>query len=171
MTLQVPFEQFANAAKRVLGAREAFVVGHRQGSLVTASSSTARAVVASISTISPDAAKAQLRVAGFETFDGVWSTEGLAELAEDPAASAFVAAVAYVSGEGRPGIWVDAFAESPSQVQVLKALYDEFRLTGEVAEVPFEEFVRLTNANVVIISPTQLRSYIVRKVPCPPTEG
>jgi hypothetical protein len=49
---------------------------------------------------------------------------------------------------------------------VLKAMYDEFRATGEVDEVPFEEFVQLANATVVIVSPVEIESFLKQKEEC-----
>jgi len=163
MTLQVPFEQFVQASRRILGAREAFVTSHGSGSLVTCSTSTSRTVVAAITPINPDAARAQLKLAGFETFDGAWSAEGLTDLGECAPNEAFITAVGYISADGRPGVWIDAYTELPSQVQVLRGMFEEFRDTGETADVSFEEFVRLANANVVIVSPSQIKSFLAGK--------
>lgn len=76
---------------------------------------------------------------------------------------AYVAAIAYQSSEHKPGIWVDAFPSLPTQVQALRALFDEFRATGEIAEVSFEEFVRLANPNVVIVGPAEIHSFLTQK--------
>ncbi len=53
-------------------------------------------------------------------------------------------------------------------MQVLKAMYEEFRATGELGDVAMEEFIRLANPNVVIISPNELLSYLLQKEDCPP---
>jgi hypothetical protein len=163
MTLQVPFEQFAHTVKRVLSAREAYITHRGAGSLVTAAAHTGGTVVAAITPITPEAARAQLKVAGFETFEGAWSTEGALDLCGPDPSEAYVAAVAYESIDKRPGVWIDAYPDQPSQVQVLRSMYDEFRDTGELAEVSFEEFVRVASATVVIVSPAQIRGYLEAK--------
>lgn len=163
MTLQVPFEGFAAAAARVLGAKEAYVTRHAAGALVTASNATSRTIVAALAGLSPDAAKAVLESRGLKVYEGVWAAEGLTDLGDDCMAEAHVAAVAYTSGEGRPGLWIDAFDAVPTPAQVLRGMYEEFRDTGEAAEVSFEEFVRLANANVVVVTPAQLRGYLHEK--------
>lgn len=163
MTLQVPFEQFVATAKRVVGAKEAYISRHPKGSLVTASSESARMVVASVTVASVDAARGKLREAGMHVYDGGWSTEGLIEETVAPPPEIYVAAVAYESGEGRPGIWLDAFPELPTQVQVLRAMYREFLDTGELTDIPFEEFVRLANTNVVVVPPSQLAGFAAAK--------
>jgi hypothetical protein len=43
-------------------------------------------------------------------------------------------------------------------------MYEELRETGELSEVSFEEFVRLANANVVVVTPAQLRGYVMAKL-------
>jgi hypothetical protein len=162
VTLQVPFDSFAAVVGRVLGVREAFVARHPSGALVTAADPSRGAVVASVTSLAPEAARERLIQAGVETFDGSWSGVDAADLACE-AAEAFIAAVAYQSSEGRPGVWVDAHPALPTQVQVLRGMYDEFRETGELSEVTFEEFVRLANPTVVILSPSDLRSFLAQK--------
>ena len=54
----------------------------------------------------------------------------------------------------------------PTQLTVLKTMYDEFRHTGDIEEVPFEEFVQFTNPNVVILSPAELESFAKQKEEC-----
>jgi hypothetical protein len=51
-------------------------------------------------------------------------------------------------------------------MQVLKSLFDEFRDTGELDEISFEEFVRQANPNVVIVSPSELQSFLTQKDGC-----
>jgi hypothetical protein len=45
-------------------------------------------------------------------------------------------------------------------------MFDEFRATGELDEIPFEEFSTLANANVVIVSPAEIDSYLRQKDEC-----
>ena len=163
MTLQVPFDQFTAAAARVLGVREAYVTRHPAGTLATASTSTARTVVAAISTCTLDETKAKLKEQGFQVHEGVWSTEGLASLEEECPVESHVVAIGYESGDGRPGVWVDAFVDPPTHVQALRAMFNELLETGELSVVSFEEFVRLANANVVVVSPAQLRGFVSGK--------
>lgn len=163
MTLQVPYEQFVDAVARVLAIKEAYVTCHGSVSLVTASSATVKTVVAALSSGKPEQTKKELAAKGMEVYDGAWSAEGLTDLGETPPPDVHVAAVAYMSDEGKPGIWVDAYDSSPSPAQVLRGMYEEFRSTGEIADVSFEEFVRLANANVILVSPSQLKAYIQDK--------
>jgi hypothetical protein len=167
MTLQVPFDQFAATAKRVIGGREAYVTRQTAGTLVTASTATARTIVAAITPLTLDAVRSSLKESGMEVYDGAWSAEGLSDLGDCPTSEAYVAAVAYESSDGRPGMWVDAFVDLPSQVQVLRSMYEEFRDTGETTDVSFEEFVRLANANVVVVTPSQIRGYLSLKTAPP----
>jgi len=164
MTLQVPYEQFVDAVQRVLAIKEAYVTCHGSVSLVTASSATVKTVVvAALSPGKPEQTKKELAAKGMEVYDGAWSAEGLTDLGETPPPDPHVAAVAYMSDDGKPGIWIDAYDSSPSPAQVLRGMYDEFRGTGEIADVSFEEFVRLANANVILVSPSQLKAYIQEK--------
>jgi hypothetical protein len=89
-----------------------------------------------------------LQGAGIEVKKGAWG-----ERAEGGAL--WVAAVAYKSAEDTPGVWVDTYESKPSTGQVLAELYEEFRQTGEVGDVSLEEFIRLSDPNVVVLSPEE----------------
>jgi len=163
MTLQVPYNQFVQTVGRVLAVKDAYVTCHGKASLVTASSSESKTVVAALAPLKPEQVKKELSAKGFEVYDGAWSAEGLTNLGDAIPADAHIAAVAYASDDGKPGLWIDAYESSPSPAQVLKTMYDEFRGTGETADVSFEEFVRLANANVILVSPSQIRSFLQEK--------
>ena len=46
---------------------------------------------------------------------------------------------------------------------VLRTMFDEFRDTGEMEHISFEEFLQLANPNVVILTPSELRSFMDQK--------
>ncbi len=166
MTLHVPFEQFAQTVQRVLGHREAYLAPHPAGSLVTSARLDRQALVVCVAKVSVEAAREVLEGAGFEAREGHWSLDGSPEPAGGAVAHAFIAAVAYSSGDDRPGLWLDAFPTLPTEMHVLRTMYDEFRQTGEVEDVSFEEFVRLAKPNVLVVSPTELQSYLTDKEEC-----
>lgn len=159
MTLTVPIEEFAAAVQRVLGQKEAYVSPQGRGSMATASKDGK--MVVALAKESPEILKAQLGEAGMSVFDGQWRQNHEGPGAENEAP--YIAAVAYVSAHEKPGLWVDAYPEPPTGVQVLRAMYDEFVSTGELDESSFEEFLRLANANIVILSPADLRSFVLAK--------
>src|SRR5271166_4442905 len=105
MTLRVPFSDFAAAATR-FEVREAYVLTKRG---VTEVSSVMKATgrILFARTEQPiDAVREELTKKGLHVFDGAWSID---PPDEDPATSCeekFIAAVAYVSSETMPGIWV-----------------------------------------------------------------
>lgn len=170
VTLQVPFDAFPAVLERVLGIRHVFLTSHSSGALVTAADAGRAALVASVVPSSVAETRKVLEGAGLEVFEGAWSGVDGTNLACE-STEAFIAAVAYESTEARPGIWVDAYSSLPTQVQVLRTMFDEFRETGELSDVSFEEFVRLANPTVVILSPSDLRSFLGQKnaesaVPC-----
>ena len=101
---------------------------------------------------------------GLEVFEGEWSEDRTEASEEEPAL--YVAAIAYRSKERAPGLWVDAFESPPIQGQVLKALYDEFLENGEIQDVSFEEFVRISEPTVVIVSPEDLSAFARSKEGC-----
>ncbi|HLK13724.1 MAG TPA: hypothetical protein VKT78_02880 [Fimbriimonadaceae bacterium] len=165
MTLRVPYSDFAPAATR-FEVREAYLIAKNGHTEISSVMKTTGRILFSRTETPLEEVREDLTKKGLHVFDGAWSIEP----PEDElraGSERFVAAVSYVSGESTPGVWVDAYPWQPTQVQVLRALYDEFRDTGEVGEVPFEEFIRLASPNVVIVSPSELEGYLESKnEPC-----
>lgn len=162
MILRVPFEGFASAVERVLGIRDVYVTGHFEGALVSAGDPGKGTIVQAVSRLKPDDTVSALEELGFAAFEGRWGADQDLEMATSSTES-FVAAVAYQSGDGRPGLWLDAFPTLPTQLQVLRTLFDEFRQTGELPEVVFDDFVRLAKPNVIILAPSDVRSFLSQK--------
>lgn len=159
MTLQVSFEQFGETAKRLTGVSEAYVAPHEAGAIVTAGSPEKSLVLAALTSLPMDRARTELEAQGLSIFPGHWSTDEAIVAPNAPPTQFYVAAVGYRSSEDKPGVWVDAYDALPTQVSVLKTMYEEFRATGQVDEVGFDEFVQMAACNVIIVSPTELESY------------
>jgi hypothetical protein len=163
MVLQVPLESFGETAQRVLdGCREVYISPHGRRTLITASK-PGLPVIAAVAETSLEKAKDILQKQGLTVFSGRWNTDLSLEHEGDALSDVFVAGVAYRTESGPPGIWIDAYASQPTQVQVLKAMYDEMINTGEMTEVSFEEFVRVSEANVVLVPPSELRNFVSQK--------
>lgn len=167
MTLHVPFEQFAKTVERLLDVKEAFVAPHGHGSRATAANAAKGILVVCHTDHPPDTAKLKLKHSGLELFDGGWSASEEPAAAAEDLCEAYVAAVSYKSSESMPGVWIDAHPTQPTAVQVLRLMYDEFRETGELPDVSFEEFVRLSEPNVIVVSPNEIQGYLERKLDCP----
>ncbi len=162
MTLTVPLEEFAEAVTRVLGHKDAYISPRGGGSLITAAADGK--VVLTSSKLLPDVVEAQLTSAGLKIHRGTWRVSDDSDATDME--NIYVAAVSYVSSDEKPGLWMDAYPDPPTAIQVLKALYDEFASTGEVQDASFEDFLRLSNANVVILGPADLRSFAHQKLEC-----
>jgi hypothetical protein len=161
MVLRVEFDQFAPSVKRVLGASQAFVASHGSGSLASAADPKTGAIVLSEVSLPVEDATRTLAEEGLEVSMGSWSPSGAG--LDAALGSAYVAAVAYSSDEPKPGLWMDAYSERPTLAEVLRTMYDEFRSNGEVPEnTSLEEFIRLANPNVVILSPEEIGAFALR---------
>jgi len=165
MTLRVPYSDFAAAATR-FEVREAYVLAKTGVTEVSSVMKASGRILFSRTDMPLDAVREDLTKKGLHVFDGAWSIDPPEEDVRHAGEEIFVAAVAYVSSETMPGIWIDAYAWQPTEVQVLRALYDEFRETGEVAEIPFEEFIRLASPNVAIVSPHEIEGLVETKGDC-----
>lgn len=159
MTLEVPFDGFAEAAKRLVGSGPVFVAHENGGTRLSAADPAKNVRVVAYSPHDPGPVAEGLKGQGIAALEGRWIPD------DAPAASGdvYVAAVAYRTAHSQPGLWVDAFPTLPTSVQALRALYDEFRQTGQVADVPLEEFIRLAEPTVVILTPADLRGFAADK--------
>jgi hypothetical protein len=166
MTLQVSFDQFAETVKRLLNQDEAYVSPHEAGSLVTAAKPEKHFVIASITPYPPEVATGTLQDHGLKLFPGTWLTpeEVLSPVASPQ--STYIAAVAYRSSDDKAGLWVDAYPKLPTQMSVLRTMFEEFRSTGELDDIQFEDFVQLANPNVVIVSPDEIDAFVRQKEDC-----
>ncbi len=165
MVLHVSFDDFSEAAKRVLGSNDAYLTAGAKGTMVTAAHAKEERLVVASSSLSMDEAKKRLKAAGMSVHAGAWALDGDPPHEQARLEEVHVAAVSYLSATKQPGVWVDAYDAKPSTVQVLKALYEEFRENGEMPEASFEEFVRIANPNVAIVTPAELEGYIEAKRP------
>lgn len=165
MVLRVEFEHFHDTAKRMLPNAAAYVSAAGAASVVSAADPKSQTLLVSHAQLSQAETEAKLRELGMEVFSGSWSLDA-AGFTEGSGAC-FVAAVAYASEEQKPGLWIDAYAEKPELADVMRAMFDEFKANGEVPEeTSLEEFIRLANPNVVILSPEQLGNYMEAKADC-----
>ena len=166
MTLQVSFDQFGETVKRLLNLQEAYVAPQGSGTLVTCGKPEKSIVVAALAPTSLDLTKAALTEGGMSVFEGTWLTNEELHSEAEPEVKPYIVAISYRSSGDKAGVWVDAFPTMPTQVAALRSMYDEFRATGEMDDIAFEEFSTLANANVVIVSPTEIDSFLNQKSEC-----
>lgn len=164
LTLRVPFDQFSETVRRVVGTNEAYIAPIESGCVCTAFEISKRVRVLAKESGPAQAAKEKLEKSGMKIRPGYWA-EGEEDVPEPLPAVPFVAAVSYQATNHQPGVWVDAYETLPTVAQVLRSIYDEFTDTGELNEVSFEEFVRLSHPNVVIVTPSELASFVAAKSP------
>lgn len=160
MLLRVEIDDFADAVDRFVGRRVAAIAKRSDGVVVTAAAPDKHTVVAATSSKPLADVESILKSAGFEVVRGEWRDGNSFEAGIDCNSDAFVAAVAYRSREEMPGLWMDAFPHEPTTGEVLKALYDDFAATGDLDEVPFEEFIRVAHPNVVVLSPDDVAKFL-----------
>jgi hypothetical protein len=163
MTLTVPFDQFAETAARMLGHRDVFLQPTRGGTSLSAANPERNALIVSRTPMSPEDARTALERQGAQVYEGRWSLDEEGPVEGDDLSGAYAVAISYLSGDDKPGAWLDVYPSLPTHMQAIKALYDEFRQTGELGEVSVEEFVRLAKPNVVIASPKELQSFLKQK--------
>ncbi len=159
MTLEVPLEGFVAAAKRLAAGGPTFVSPENGGTRVTCADPAKSLRIVAYSTESPSKTVETLKADGIDAFEGRW----LPDDAPTASGEIYVAAVAYRTEGTQPGLWVDSYKELPTSVQAITTMYEEFRETGQVAEIPLEEFVRLAEPTVVVLSPAELRGFASNK--------
>ncbi len=158
MVLRVPFEGFAESARKHAHSSEAFVSPRGSGSVVTAADPVKGVLLHAESDMAVGEVRNLLSSAGMTVRDGCWGGS-----VDGSPAGLWVGAVAYKSSEDTPGLWVETFSSKPTTGQVLSALYEEFRSSGDVGEIPLEEFIRQADPNVVILGPEEQAEFASRR--------
>lgn len=156
MVLRVPFELFAEVLRKYGEENLAFLDLQDGEVVVTASLKSSSGFIESIAVDPQEEVRRALAELGVEVRDGRWTVGG----EEGPESrGAFIAAVAYKSRDAMPGIWVDAFPDSPTPALVLRRMYDEFVENGEVGEITFEHFIQAANPNVLVLTPDEIARF------------
>jgi hypothetical protein len=166
MVLRVPFDEFVSTVRRRLECAEAYLYSQGPVVLVTAGDATKGLIVAASAHQSAGRARSKLEKEGLTVFEGAFG-DGFEDAFAPMASEATIVAVAYKSRETTPGVWVDAFPDPPTRTMAIRALYDEFRETGEIEEISFEEFVRLAEPNAVLVAPEEVQSFLREKALAP----
>lgn len=165
MTLHVEFDRFSDEAKRHLKNPVAYLARLENRTHATAADPAGGVLISASSNLSMEDAKNLLVAKGMEVAHGGWS-HNVAGISDSLGELPYIAAIAYKSSDEMPGLWVDAFSETPTVAVAIKALYDEFRDTGEIGDISLEEFVRVANPNVTIVGPGELERFLAAKSPC-----
>jgi hypothetical protein len=165
MVLSIAFDQFTAVSQKLQVSPYVCIHPLPLGVIVTAANPTTGVIVSTTAKLRPCEVKEKLSGEGWQVLDGQWSNDGI-EQDEQTAAELTVGAVAYHSRDAKPGLWVDAFSEPQTQTQVLRAMYNEMTESGELGDVSFEEFIRLIDPNVVILSPMDLARFVNQHTPC-----
>lgn len=165
VTLQVALDSFVPTVKRMLATREIFIAPHEAGSIITAADTDKSTILVAFASTSPDHAKEALADPEVHFTSGSWTCDSNV-VPMSLGSTTYLAAVAYRSAEDKPGLWVDAYPSLPASMTVLRNMFDEFRETGEMEHITFEEFLQLANPNVVILSPEQIESFVAQKGDC-----
>lgn len=159
MTLEVPFEGFVEAVRKLVGNLPVFATPENGGTRLSAADPTKGIRVVAYSPKDPGPVTEALAKDGLRVVEGRWIPDDAPAAAGD----VHIAAIAYRTGGSQPGLWVDAFPEMPAAMQAIRTMYDEFRKSGEVADVSFEEFTRLAEPTVVILGPSEVRGFAAAK--------
>jgi hypothetical protein len=164
MVLTVPFESYGSSCAHLDIPRVAWIA--RVGGRVRITSADpARSLLVRCDTgMGLEACRSHLAGIGFECRDGLWSSE--AESEAQPTSDFWVAAVSYRSKESRPGLWVDALPHRPVPGEVLSAMYEEFRASGELEGVEFEAFIKEIEPNLLILDPDEQVQFALRHTSC-----
>jgi hypothetical protein len=159
MTLRVPFDGFVEAVRRNLATHDAYVHSDNARTIVSAGQGDKLMVVISSTQLPVEEVKTKLHGGGLHVFDGLWSIGDDLELLEMP----FLGAVSYRANKERTGIWLEAYPEEPSETRVLQDLFEEFKESGEIGDINFDQFEAASQASVIVLSPDQIETFLTAK--------
>ena len=162
MILEVPFCDFVATLKEY-GGDHAYVRVHESECVITGLFPKGDRVLVSYSDQPKQEILDLLKKADVTAREGGWEVPERNIKIENLPANYYVGVVAYKSDEPMPGVWVDTFPYRPTTMQVLNAIYEEFRATGEIGNVAFDYFVKVAHPNVLVLSHEELNQFCQAK--------
>ncbi len=156
MTLNVPWSDFAEEVKARIGPSTRIYISHQDGQTVATASEPRLAFILRSVTRQPFATASQeLEQSGLVNCHGQWST------LDDPSEAGYsVAAVAYVSNEETPGLWLEAFPHKPDVSEVITRLMDEFHQEGSLKDITFDQFQSMAKPNIIILDHQEINTFL-----------
>lgn len=101
-------------------------------------------------------ARSQLESQGHTCFEGVWTTDSDYRSLDE----VYIAAVAYLSDEKQPGLWVDVTTDQPTPSAVMAKLLAEFHADGTLPDKDHDTFHKRARPNILILTPDQIQRFL-----------
>lgn len=158
MVLEVSFEDFAQELVARDLERIAYMAPTRSGSQLTAGNPATELILYCRTSLEEAKIESELATLGIEIRRGAWIGEEAIAI-HNNFFDCHVVGVAYRSESRNPGLWMEAFDNEPTQLDVLRQFHREFQLAGYGAEMEMDAFLRAVEPTVVILSPDTIRSY------------
>ena len=159
MTLRVPYEGFVAAVEQQLVSRHVYIHAQTGRVLLTAADAKHSVAIIATSRQSVEQIQKELHAAGLHVHDGLWSVDDDQEILALP----YVAAVSYRATKERTGVWVEAYAEKPSEGEVIQNFFDEMSAEQNLAEMSVGEFLVNAQVSISVLSPQDLEKYLESK--------
>ena len=159
MTLRVPFDGFVEAVRRNLDTHDAYLHSDNARVIVSAGKGDKKMVVIASAQMSIEEATSKLHGEGLHVYAGLWSIGDDLELMKMP----YLGAVSYRANKDKTAVWIEAYPELPSETRVLQDLFEEFKDSGDIGEVTFDQFELGAQASVVVLSPDQIETFLTSK--------
>ncbi|MCA0359717.1 MAG: hypothetical protein LCH41_01550 [Armatimonadetes bacterium] len=157
MRLETDWDGFV-AELRDRWPRGARVYLERRGgfTLASAADTEANLVIVCREAVALETIQRNLLDKGHEVRRGRWADDNEAPGFGD----IWIAGVAYVSDEKRPGLWMDAFPYSPSQSDILTSMLTEFNEDGTLDPMDNDEFAAFAQPNIVVLDPAEIQTFV-----------
>jgi hypothetical protein len=164
VTLRVDYVDFADSVIRLTGKREAYWRTIGDHIRLSAADPHSGAIVRSVTTQEFAKVRRALESENFLLLPGEWSDESDTTLDVVESVVGAVAAVAYETSGHRAGLWMDAYPNVPTEMEVLATMHEELTQNGEITPVTFDKFAEDLNGNVVVLTNIQIRGYLAAKL-------
>jgi hypothetical protein len=155
MTLRVPFEGFVDAVHHHLDTKDVYLFADAAKTILTAGGKQGATVVICNSKVSRVEAMKALEAGGLRVSEGIWSVDDDTEMLALP----YIAAVSYRANKSKTGVWVEAFKELPTEVDVLQKMMEEFQSAGEMPIMNIDDFREQAQTSVQILTPSELAAF------------
>lgn len=162
MTLRLEFNDFLEEANSRSTGNKVFASGRGHDWTLTAAVPAENLILTTRSSLDYETLADRVAKAGLNLRQGSWTESE--DAGGGSSSGAFcIAAVAYRSSETKPGLWVEAFPNKPTTADVLNAIFQEFTDQGDIRSLSLEQFIRISEPNVVILEPHEIDAFLAKK--------
>lgn len=162
MQLRTDWDGFIGELQnRWIGGATVYLARDGQFTILTAMDPGDKTIFSSRVSENLESVSQKLSALGHTCRNGIWTTESGTPMLEE----LHIAAVAYISDERQPGLWVDCYPHAPTQSEIISNLLGEFNADGTLESTDNDDFIKMASPTIVVLTPAQIQQFLGKNQP------